>query len=151
MIFAFHSLCMFMCYAYKLITCRRQIQHKNLRQVLQCDSAMEKKDSDDIKDKIIVNNTAPKDDKSVATDPDWSNEPIAASDREEKDLKFIPPVYVQRYAAVLDVLQDSRWKEDIKKVCFCTMVGIVYKLSHRLSSLFLSLRERRKDHSLYIM
>jgi hypothetical protein len=34
-------------------------------------------------------------------------------------IRFFPPVYIQRYLAVKNILQDERWCGEIKKVCFC--------------------------------
>lgn len=43
----------------------------------------------------------------------------AAYDFETKKITFYPPVYIQRYVTVVNVLKDERWKEEIKKVgCF---------------------------------
>jgi hypothetical protein len=75
---------------------------------------MEKVDSDDVDAKVFDSSAVPTDDKSVATDPDLSNQPLTVYS--EKGLTFIPPVYIQRYAAVVQALKDSRWKEDIHKV-----------------------------------
>lgn len=34
----------------------------------------------------------------------------------EKQLRFDPPVYTQRYSTVLNILSHERWKDEIKKV-----------------------------------
>lgn len=34
----------------------------------------------------------------------------------ERQIKFEPPAYQQRYAAVLSILSNEKWKEQMKKV-----------------------------------
>lgn len=36
---------------------------------------------------------------------------------EEKGMKFLPPVYVQRYMVIENILKEPQWAESVKKVC----------------------------------
>lgn len=40
----------------------------------------------------------------------------AAYDYVTKKITFYPPVYIQRYVKVINILKDDRWKGEIKKV-----------------------------------
>lgn len=40
------------------------------------------------------------------------------------NLTFEPPVYIQRYISVQNVLNDSRWKNCISKVPFSSVIHI---------------------------
>lgn len=49
-------------------------------------------------------------------DDNGSEEMAFAEYDEEKGVIFYPPVYSQRYAAVVDCLMDDRWCGKLKKV-----------------------------------
>ncbi|XP_046972913.1 uncharacterized protein LOC124539652 [Vanessa cardui] len=49
-------------------------------------------------------------------DDDDSDEHVFAEYDDEKGVVFYPPVYVQRYAAVVDCLMDERWCGSLEKV-----------------------------------
>ena len=40
---------------------------------------------------------------------------------ENNNIRFEPPVYLQRYAAVEQILKDGKWKNKIKKVSLHTL------------------------------
>lgn len=91
----------------------------------------------------IVNNLSKSLSKSKGTSNDESNSPNEMSSEcqltapssengfidkcryDQGDLRFFPPVYVQRYEAVSLILQEPPWKDTIKKVLklilFCNM------------------------------
>ncbi|CAH2100267.1 unnamed protein product [Euphydryas editha] len=49
-------------------------------------------------------------------DDDSSDEHVFAEYDDEKGVVFFPPVYAQRYAAVVDCLMDERWSGKLEKV-----------------------------------
>ncbi|XP_050352136.1 uncharacterized protein LOC126774635 [Nymphalis io] len=55
-------------------------------------------------------------DKDSYDDDDDSDEHVFAEYDEKKGVVFYPPVYVQRYAAVVDCLMDERWCGSLEKV-----------------------------------
>ncbi|XP_047541791.1 uncharacterized protein LOC125074500 [Vanessa atalanta] len=52
----------------------------------------------------------------IFDDDDDSDEHVFAEFDDEKGVVFYPPVYVQRYAAVVDCLMDERWCGSLEKV-----------------------------------
>lgn len=40
----------------------------------------------------------------------------------QKGILFFPPVYVQRYTVVKNVLEDERWRGKIRKVRLCLSI-----------------------------
>nr|XP_026484585.1 small RNA 2'-O-methyltransferase isoform X2 [Vanessa tameamea] len=52
----------------------------------------------------------------IYDDDDDSDEHVFAEFDDEKGVVFYPPVYVQRYAAVVDCLMDERWCGSLEKV-----------------------------------
>ena len=59
-------------------------------------------------------------------------DPEAPQEHEEKPLRFFPPAYVQRYVAVTDVLNDTKYRGKLRKVDI-THVSLLF-LSPRLGS-----------------
>lgn len=46
----------------------------------------------------------------------------------EKQLRFDPPVYTQRYSTVLSILKHEQWKDKIKKVSSLTWTILVRRM-----------------------
>lgn len=42
----------------------------------------------------------------------------------QQQLRFDPPVYQQRYSAVLNILRHNKWKSQMKKVHIVSMIYI---------------------------
>lgn len=53
---------------------------------------------------------------SFESDDDEPDENVFAEYDDEKGVIFFPPMYVQRYAAIVDCLLDERWSGKLEKV-----------------------------------
>lgn len=67
------------------------------------------------------------------------------NEKNERQIKFEPPVYQQRYAAVLSVIGNEKWKNQMKKVVLMQKCIIFFRIIIRNDVSDCRIRMRRHE------